>query len=189
MAYYTGYNGAVKEVTEIPSGYNGSICQTNGLYCGYQGAKSLVFGRYRWEKWSIEKIIQYGLDSGVAGSVRGGGSNGSIKFFKSYVIENGVVSGSGGSKSGYDEPSAKEALSNGCKYVKKGCQDNEILLVSSISPLSYPEFLAKGTKYSVIKTGETLEKGETLFGIVQSENQLTYPSNGAKNGFWYVKIK
>lgn len=187
MAYYTGYNGAVKEVTQLPTGYNGAVIQASGLYCGYQGAKSLVFGRYRWEKWDIKTSRLYVLKRGNGFA----GYSKSSNFYDNYSINqsSGIVSLSGKSISAFSVSQIQDAINRGYIWTATGIPNEEgkaLYNVVKVSDISGP-YIA-GFKYN-LQLDDVYTKGDTLLGTVQSDSPNSYPDNGEKDGFWYVKIQ
>lgn len=189
MAYYTGYNGAVKEVTQLPTGYNGAVVQANGLYCGHQGAKSLVFGRYRWEKWDtkIEKLYELVRKNGLGTDPR------YFKFHTDYKINQslGTVSLSGESISAQTVQEIDNAIKSGYVWTKNTSvsadeQQKTILYVNSVSDINGP-FMS--TRQYYVELVDKIHKGDNMIGIVQSDNPYSYPDDGEKDGAWYVKIQ
>ncbi|MBS5279990.1 MAG: hypothetical protein KHY27_00205 [Butyricicoccus pullicaecorum] len=187
MSHYVGYNGAKKESSEIPVGYLGAVAQTNGLYCGYQGAKLLVFGRYRWEKWDIKTSRLYVFKKG-----NGFGTYPkSSYFYDNYSINqsSGIVSLSGKSISVSSVSQIQDAINRGYIWTKTGIPNEEgkaLFNVVKVSDISGP-YIA-GFQYN-LQLDDVYTKGDTLLGTVQSDSPNSYPNNGEKDGFWYVKIQ
>lgn len=188
MAYYTGYNGAVKEITQLPVGYNGAVVQSDGLYIGYQGAKNLVFGRYRWEKWDVNKRTeQKVVDTGSEENIISGSGSIDIRLFEMLEPYYGsAVKPSGGKL----DTTLLDAYNGNEWESYPYIYSESTFFYYRISNIENDggTFFVKGYR-QIVESNEFVNKGDTLLGYESSDKSDLYPDNGEKNGFWYVKIQ
>lgn len=134
---------------------------------------------YTWEKWNVvsNDSVGLGVHDTVTSHLGTEPITTKVPCFSSYTYSNGTISGSG---SVGDKP-INETGKYYFPYETSWYYDGE----------GRVEERGERTFYNVyawrLKVTTTTSKGSTSYGTVTSTNASDYPTNGVKDGYWYVK--
>ena len=183
---FVGVNGVARRVQKIYIGVNGVARKVKKVYIGVNGVAKLCWSGetvYTWEQWNVNTsqsistasfssdIMSFRIDTGRTPDIP------SVQCYSSISISNGTIVGSGslGSKSMDDTGRTYFFYDNTWYYYGSGFKQN----------MGERVFYRRAAFECSISTNTT--KGSNYLGTVQSSSPSAYPTNGAKNGYWYVK--
>lgn len=183
---YIGVGNVAHNVKKMYIGVDGVARKVKKAYIGVNGVARLCWSGetiYTWEKWDVNTsqdistanytsdIMSFRVDTGHAPEIP------NVQCYSSVSISNGTIVGSGslGSKSMDDTGNSYFFYDNTWYYKGDGYREN----------------MGERVIYRIVafkcSISTNTTKGSNYLGTVQSSSSSTYPTNGAKNGYWYVK--
>lgn len=163
MSLSSAINGAIRNIAQLLIGQSGSNRDLSGVYAGEGGFFRLVFGRYRWRKYTYTITYTYSgatysrtfnKSDHILCSSEPGGETVSI-----------AVSAYTPSRDGYHHQYPYFLDEDWVEYSKVYISDDEYRITGKIME----EYILKGSEV----------------GIVVSDNAQTYPDDGILDGYYY----
>lgn len=183
---FVGVNGVARRVQKIYIGVNGVARKVKKVYIGVNGVAKLCWSGetvYTWEQWSVNTSQNISTNS-YTDIVTRTTSNGdltpittSVRCYSSVALSNGTIIGTGGTSYQPINNTGNRYFSYNGNWYYKSSGDADYL--------GDREFYFVRAFKVYIST--TTSKGSNYIGTVESTNPSAYPTNGAKNGYWYVK--
>ena len=185
MSLFMAVNGAVKKVVQWPIGYAGSVKEIDGIYAGVNGSSRRIFGRYRWQRYSIlTNTIEY-IERGAVGHLYKE-ENDRLWLYPEIEIQNGEVVAKGddeifylyeGDSFPFRENGIDYKYSDGCEFfgtIRYTYSDNTTDITCDYYNL-------------LVATREEYSRG-SFIDEISSDDVNAFPENGVQDGYWYVKI-
>lgn len=186
---YIGVGNVAHNVKKMYIGVDGVARKVKKAYIGVNGVARLCWSGetfYTWEQWNVNtsqniSVANRSSEIWSSRTTRGDAPDisdiPSVQCYSSISMSGGAIVGSGslGSKSIDDTGGSYFFYDNTWYYHGNGFKEN---LGDRV------RYVVDAFKCSI--STET-SKGSNYLGTVESTNSSAYPTNGAKNGYWYVK--